>query len=257
MVDTTRDTTGSLSHRELATLGFTLLLAVVLLLVSTTGQPQDYHAFADQRSLLGIRNAADVLSNLAFLAIGLLGLFRLRSAGSRLSRITRISLVALFAGLALTCFGSARYHLHPDDTTLVWDRLPMTIAFAGVSGAIVAQRISRRAGRSALLAMLVVGPASVLYWAATKDLAPYLVVQFGLAGGTLLLALLAPDPDDPFPWWALAVAYAVAKLAEIADVSIWNLTNGLVAGHTIKHLAAALGGLAIANALRPGKLAPP
>ena len=37
-----------------------------------------------------------------------------------------------FLGLFLTGFGSGYYHWEPTNDTLVLDRLPMTILFAGV-----------------------------------------------------------------------------------------------------------------------------
>ncbi len=37
-------------------------------------QDQDYHRFADGRALLGMENAADVLSNIPFIVVGAMGL---------------------------------------------------------------------------------------------------------------------------------------------------------------------------------------
>lgn len=42
---------------------------------------------------------------------------------------------AFFLGVASTAFGSAYYHLKPDDARLVWDRLPVRVfqlSFAGI-----------------------------------------------------------------------------------------------------------------------------
>ena len=39
----------------------------------------------------------------------------------------------MFAGVALTGFGSTYYHLQPDNPRLVWDRLPMTLGFMGLT----------------------------------------------------------------------------------------------------------------------------
>ena len=44
--------------------------------------------------------------------------------------------------------------------------------------------------------------------------------------------------------------YVVAKVLESADALVWVTTGGVFAGHALKHLAAAIGALAIANALR-------
>jgi len=229
----------------------TLLAGAALwLFTPSVAQPEAYFPFADQRGWLGIPNAADVLSNLAFVAVGLLGLLRLLRGRGPLEPVARLSLYTFFIGLFLTGFGSGWFHWNPTNETLVGDRLPMTIAFAGVFGAMLAERISPRSGLVVLLLMLVLGPASVFYWRATGDLSAYAIVQFGGMAAILLLLSLTPRGHDPFPWWALIAWYGVAKIAEWGDVFVWNATRELFAGHMLKHLTAALGGLAIANALR-------
>ena len=126
----------------------------------------------------------------------------------------------------------------------------MTVVFAGVFGALLAERISARSGLAILLLMLVVGPASVFYWRATGDLSLYAVVQFGGMAAILVLLSLTPRGRDPFPWWALLAWYGVAKIAEFGGHLVWNATRELFAGHMLKHLTAASDGLAKANASR-------
>ena len=117
---------------------FASLVALALLL-PTIRQDAQYHLFADQRTWLGVPRAADVLSNLAFVAVGLFGVLRL-SATRRphFGYATEASLWCVALGFIFTGLGSAWYHLQPNDATLVWDRLPMTLVFAGVTwGAIL------------------------------------------------------------------------------------------------------------------------
>ena len=230
--------------------------AALWLFTPALAQPENYFPFADQRPWLGIPNAADVLSNLAFVAVGLLGLSRLLQGARPLLPVVRLSLGVLFVGLFITGFGSAYFHWNPNNETLVFDRLPMTVVFAGVFGAMLAERISSRSGLAVLLLMLVVGPASVFYWQATADLSLYAVIQFGGMAAILLLLSLTQRGSDPFPWWALIAWYGFAKIMEFGDVFVWNATRELFAGHMLKHLAAAAGGLAIANSLR-GPSPPP
>jgi hypothetical protein len=52
------------------------------------------------------------------------------------------------------------------------------------------------------------------------------------------------------PWGWLLLAYAVAKACEQFDHEVWALTDGLVAGHPLKHLVAALGVVPLLRALR-------
>jgi len=239
-----------LTRREIVALVVVGAVFAGWLAMPVIRQPQEYHAFADQRALLGIPHAADVLSNLALVAAGLFGLWRTRTTARPLLPVTLASLYISFAGMALSGLGSIWYHLAPTDASLVWDRLPMTIAFAGVYGAMFAERISSRAGAAILAFALVVGPASVVYWAASGNLSLYVIVQFGLVAGVLLLLVLTRGGPDALPWGVLLFWYVIAKVAETADVALWNATGGLVAGHMIKHVAAAIGGVAVAAALR-------
>jgi len=238
-----------LNRRELLALLGVFLLVAIWFFLPVIRQPQEYHSFADARAWLGIPRAADVLSNLPFIAVGLLGLWRMRQHSHPLSRVVTASLDIIFVGFFFTGIGSAYYHWEPNDARLVWDRLPMTIAFSGVLGALFALRVSERSGALMLVFMLVVGPASVFYWDATGDLSMYGEVQFGALAILLALLLLTKNADDPFPWWALFAWYVAAKILEETDDRIWALTGGVFAGHALKHLAAAAGGWALARAL--------
>ena len=93
--------------------------------------PQDpaYHAFADDTRLFGVPNFWNVATNLPFLFIGLLGLARVQ----RLSEAMLDLHYRVFCtGVALVALGSAYYHFEPSTPTLVWDRLPMPVAFMAV-----------------------------------------------------------------------------------------------------------------------------
>ena len=87
--------------------------AALWLFTPQLAQPDNYFPFADQRAWLGIPNAADVLSNLAFVAVGLLGMYRLLPGSRPLAPVVRISLGVLFVGLFATGFGSAYFHWNP------------------------------------------------------------------------------------------------------------------------------------------------
>lgn len=215
-------------------------------------QSQAYHLFADTRALLEVQNAADTLSNLAFLVVGTLGLaflWRERAAegsGRFRSPLERRPWWVFFAGVALTSAGSAWYHLAPDDARLVWDRLPMTIAFMSLVAAVVAERISVRAGNLLLAPLVLLGLASVVYWrwsalAGFENLRPYLAVQFGSIAVILSIAVLYRSRyTHGGVIFALAAAYGLAKAFEVYDREIFGF-GAWLSGHTLKHLAAAAG----------------
>lgn len=209
--------------------------------------PQDilYHVFVDQRSVFGIPNTGDVLSNLPFILVGLLGLWHLRK-GDSTGGVTGLLLHyrIFFVGVLLTGIGSGYYHLAPDNQTLVWDRLPMTIAFMAFFSALVGESLSVRAGQRLLLPLLVLGFASVGYWHFTEqlgrgDLRPYALVQFLPILLTPYLLLAFPSPfRSNRPLWLLVFFYVFAKVLEATDHFWFNLGE-IISGHSLKHLSAA------------------
>lgn len=218
------------------------LLAVALLLMPPIPQPQQYHRLADMRSLaLGeflVPNAVDVLSSLPFTLVGLMGL----GFVGRVSPAQRSALRVFFSGLALTGLGSVWYHLQPTDPSLVWDRLPMTVAFAGAVGAVAIERRGAQAGLRWLIGWLALGLASISVWVTTGDLRLYGLSQFGGFALVLLwLRLPAAHGMLRLPWGLLLAAYAVAKGFEMLDREVWGVTGGVVAGHALKHVVVALG----------------
>jgi hypothetical protein len=180
-----------------------LVATIAVFLVPPIPQSEAYHNFADKRPLFGVPNCLDVISNGLFLIVGLLGLrfVSLRSPGKGVRFIhasERWPWLAFFAGVTLMAFGSAYYHLNPNDSTLVWDRIPMAIGFMALVAGVIAERISVDAAARLLFPLLVLGAGSVLYWSATQasghgDLRPYVLVQFGsLPLLLLLMALFKP-----------------------------------------------------------------
>jgi len=230
--------------------------AVALLLSGRIPQNPAYHGLADRRTLLGVPNALDVLSNLPFVVVGALGLAVVRRGGDGNGAATfadpweRWPAAALFLGTLLTAFGSSWYHLAPDSTRLLWDRLPMSVAFAGLLTSLVAERLSLAVARRLFVPALVFGVGSVVYWRVTEswgagDLRPYALVQFGSLLAVVLLTLLRPPAPEAVradtSWLAGALGcYALAKLLEALDHQVFAL-GGVVSGHTLKHLVAAAG----------------
>jgi hypothetical protein len=209
--------------------------------------PQDlaYHDFADRRAFAGIPNLCDVLSNLPFLFVGFVGLQYLFGRQLQLDMELRPAVAVFFLGVALTAFGSSCYHLQPDNVTLVWDRLPMTLAFMGLVALVSGEYINVKLGRALLWPLLVIGVGSVVWWHHTEqlgqgDLRFYGLVQFlPMLLLPLVLLLYPPRWSRGADYWVVCGWYLLAKLLEFFDRGIFDLT-GLVSGHTLKHLAAAM-----------------
>jgi hypothetical protein len=219
-------------------------------------QDPDYHRFADQRAILGIANGWNVLSNIPFLFVAIAGWRVVRERASDLRAAWLAWPYAVFfLGVALTAFGSGYYHLEPDNRTLVWDRLPMTLAFMGLLSAMIAERAGSRPAQLLFAPLLVAGLVSVAYWYATEsvgrgDLRPYTLVQFGSLGfiALLLVAFPARWSHIRYLWAALAI-YGAAKICEIADHQVFAV-GYVISGHTLKHLLAALAIACVVRMLR-------
>ena len=229
---------------EILSVGLLIALLVGMGLTGPVLQPQDYHNFADSSGLVGLPNAIDVLSNLAFLIAGAFGV----RLASRAPFPQQASLHLFSMGLVLTALGSAYYHWAPTDKTLLWDRLPMTLAFAGAIGAMASQYLREDAAFRWQNAWLYLGLVSVFLWDASGDLRLYLVTQVGglLVGGVWLFAgrkpsVVGPAGTPALPWGFVWMGYGLAKLAESGDAWLWHATEGFVAGHGLKHVLAAAG----------------
>jgi Ceramidase len=214
----------------LVLLGAAIASFAALLLVPPIHQDQSYHQFADHRALLGVPNFWNVVSNFPFIVIGAVGLARFHREAAT---------TVLFLGVFLTGFGSSYYHWNPNDGTLLWDRLPMTLCFMAILSVVIEERVSQTAGRVLLWPLLAIGLFSLLLWRWTDDLRLYVWVQFFPAVALpLMFVLFRPKYTGTSHWLIAAALYALAKLFEFYDHAIYSL-GSIVSGHTLKHLAAA------------------
>lgn len=213
-------------------------------LLPTFAQPQSFHDYADQRVWLELPHAADVLSNLSFLVVGLLGLhytlhgWRNNRRDAFADQRSAWPYALLFLGVLLTAFGSAWYHAQPNDMTLVWDRLPMALGFAGLVTGTLADRAPQRM-LQLLIAFAAVGAGTVLYWHVTENLVPYLVMQAGFIAAALIATAYVPARyTHANRIYAAAGLYALALIFERLDHPVHALLGGWISGHTLKHLIA-------------------
>jgi hypothetical protein len=238
--------------------GITAVLAIAAFVVPPMPQPLSYHAFADCRTFWAIPNFFNVVSNLPFLIAGALGIVQVYRGGGRfVDPREQLPYLVFFLGAVLTCFGSAYYHAAPDNPRLVWDRLPMTLGFAGLVAAAVAERVDLKLGLRSLWPLLALGVATVLYWYGTErvgagNVIPYGVYQTWSIAVIVLVMFIYPArryTQGHLLVWAAAY-YGLAKVFEWFDLGIYRATDGILSGHTIKHVLAAGAVFAVARQLR-------
>ena len=224
------------------------LCAGTALLLDPIAQDPAYHLFADTRSLLGVAHFWNVMTNLAFVLGGILGL-RLCWLNRELALVKEVRLAypGFFLAILLTALGSAYYHLAPDNSTLTWDRLPMTLAFMFFFTVVLAEHISARSARVLLWPLLLAGLFSVMYWHYSElqqrgDMRAYILVQFLPVLLTPLILLLFKSRFTHSTYlWSIFGLYLAAKVAEHHDQNIYEFIG--FSGHSLKHLLAGGGAL--------------
>ena len=151
----------------------------------------------------------------------------------------------LFFGVVLTGLGSAFYHYTPNNFTLIFDRLPMTLVFTSFFATIIYDYVDRRMGALVFYGFLLLGVYSVLYWYYSEiigrgDLRLYAFVQFfPIVAVPLVLVFYRNSKLYTKQIMYVFGAYIIAKLCEHFDVQIYEFLQ-VISGHTIKHLFSAL-----------------
>lgn len=199
---------------------FILFLFAIGLAIGPIPQPQAYHNFADQRTFFGIPNALNVLSNIPYALAGIWGIFILRN------KRQRWQWMGVSIGLILTALGSAYYHLAPDDSRLVVDRLAMIVVFMSLAAALITERLWLWP------VLLAIGFYSVFYWYTSDDLRLYL----GLQIFTAFVVLLSGN-------FLVLSLFILAFLFETYDLKVAMFTGNWISGHTLKHLAGGIAAL--------------
>jgi hypothetical protein len=224
-----------------------LVLAVALTAFGPIAQLPDYHHFADTRTLAGVVNAGDVLSNLGFLLVAAFGFAAWRTAPR--GDPARLAYGVFFAAIGATALGSTWYHLAPSDARLVWDRLPIAVACAALLAAGLRDAYPKTVPAMLSLVLLTgFGALSVLWWSATGDLRFYLLIQ---AAPLVIIPVLqwqcgAPMAQRTLFFVAIGL-YVWAKLFEVADLAVFQAL-GFVSGHTMKHVLAVAAAFVLAMA---------
>jgi hypothetical protein len=242
----------AMKPRHVLLLALTACAVALALLLPAMPQPLAYHNFADRREAYGIGNFLDVASNISFAVAGLAVLAAALAPGGRFARAAERLPYAVFAlGLLLTAAGSCYYHLEPNNESLFWDRLPMTIAFMALIASQLVDRVDMRVGLAALVPLLLIGLASVVYWISSERVGNGNVVPYAVLQGYAVVVLPKLVVFHPSRYshgraiYAVFVLYVLAKGFEHYDREIFAWT-GVVSGHSLKHVAAGLAGLPVA-----------
>ncbi|XP_050365181.1 uncharacterized protein LOC126783708 isoform X2 [Argentina anserina] len=210
--------------------GAFLCWVLLMLVTPKISHSPNHHHYADMRNFLGVPNTLNVITNFPFLVVGVLGFVLCVQGGFfNISLQGEVWGWALFyAGIAGLAFGSAYYHLKPDDSRVTWDTLPMMIAFSSLFSSFLVERVGERIGLSCLLALLFIAFLSSAYERKCNDIRLYMMFQ-------LIPCIAIPGMTFVFPpkythsrYWLWAAAFA--------DMKIYHANQYTISGHSLEHL---------------------
>ncbi len=223
----------------------TILVIIGAFFIGPVSQNPEYHNFADQMTLWTIPNFFNVMSNLGFIFVGIWGIGKYRTELT--CETYKLPYLAFCFGVILTAIGSGWYHLFPDNQSLVWDRLPMTLAFMSLFSLVIRDFVNEALGKSIFIPALLFGAGSILSWlmseqAGAGDLRAYGVVQF-LPLLLFPFILIFYKPKSGSGWYLVMALlfYLSAKGAEYLDGFFYQIFGHGLSGHSLKHILAAVG----------------
>lgn len=208
-------------------------LFLILNLFEPIPQNLAYHQFADQNHIFGIPNFHNVLSNLPFFFAALIGY--------KNTQTMTASWFILILGIFLVGVGSAYYHWDPNNMSLFWDRLPMTIGFMGLTSFIFTEVCQFKWEKTLLAVFLLIGFYSLIHWIYFSDLRVYAWVQLTPILLIIYCAIFYPSQKlQPKFLIGAVIFYILAKAVEHWDHGVFILLGKYYSGHSLKHLLAAV-----------------
>ena len=203
------------------------------------------HQHADNRSWLGIPNAANVLVNVPIFWCAAWGWCATRT--SPWTRSLRLPWQGFHLWVMLASLLAAMYHAAPSDARYIASHVCSAGAALMLSLGLMAERLDRRWGAmtSCVLAAIVVIASGVWSEYAQRlgsgvDVRPFLLLQaFPLLLVVAGALRLPPDRPRRSAWAVLLMLYAAARLLDWADATIFAIT-GWISGHTLMHVSTGL-----------------
>jgi Ceramidase len=232
-----------------------IAFAILFIFVKPIPQSIIYHCFANDKVVLGIHHFYNVVSNIGFVCASIYGFFIIKKYD-----IKNVYAYVLCIGLMLTGIGSAYYHYNPNNNTLVWDRLPMTIVFITFFAQVYSWYINKKAAKKIWFIGLLLGIFSVWYWHYTEtiskgDLRLYALVQYLPMLLMVIIVSLHYKKQKALtqPFMLIALFYFIAKIFENFDAYIFQCTYSF-GGHPLKHIAAAIASFYIIGLIKKSKI---
>ena len=191
---------------------------ITRLLSNKISFPQSYHKFIDNRTISGIPNFMNIVSNLA---IALPAFYLMKKQ----KKISFLSINILL--LAIT---SAIYHMNPNDNTIFLDMLFVM----SINTVVFSYFVNKQVGNF----IFILGILSVFYWKKYDDLRFYEFLKIAIP--VYAIFMLYKNPKVNHYIFPVIILTILIRVSEYNDKEIYKLTGGIISGHSLKHIFAAL-----------------
>ncbi|XP_020593472.1 uncharacterized protein LOC110033745 isoform X1 [Phalaenopsis equestris] len=221
----------------------TLIGLILLVATPTIPHSPTQHIFADMRNFLGVPNTLNVLTTYPYLFFGVPGLvFCLSGSCFGISLKGELwGWVLFYAGTAAAAFGSAYYHLKPDDDRIIWERLPMMISTISLLSNLVIERLDERVGISCLISLLMLVFVSATIERTFDDLRLCIIFHFIPCIAIPVLVFLFPPKYTHSTYWFWATGfYLLSRFESVADMKVYSIDRYIISGHSLEHLCLAM-----------------
>ncbi|PON56364.1 Ceramidase [Parasponia andersonii] len=202
-----------------------------------------HHLFADMRNFLGVPSTLNVITNFPFLVVGVLG-FVLCVQGEFFNISLRGEVwgwALFYAGIVGVAFGSAYYHLKPSNDRVMWDTLPMMIAYSSLFSSCITERVGEKIGLTCLFALLFAAFLSSAYERTYNDLRLCMMFQLIPLIAIPAIAIVYQSKYTHSRYWLWATCvYFLSKFEAVADRKIYHANHYFISGHSLEHLCLAL-----------------
>lgn len=223
--------------------GALLLWAFLMLATPRIPHSPAHHLFADMRNFLGVPNTLNVLTCYPFLLVGVPGLVLCLSGtcfGISLKG-EQLGWALFYGGIAAAAFGSAYYHLKPDDDRVVWDKLPVMLAIVSLISNLVIERVDEQAGITCLFSLLTLVVVSIACVRFFNDLRLCMMFNFVPCIVIPALVFLFPPKYTHSRFWFLAAGfYLLSRIEAFADKKAYAVNRYFISGHSLEHLCLAM-----------------
>ena len=196
---------------------------IIKLFTNKIELPKSYHNFVDKRTIFGIPNGMDILSNL-FIALPAFYLI------SKQKKISFLSFNILL--LALT---STIYHINPTDNTIFMDM----IFVVSLNTVVLSYFVDKQIGYFIYL----LGILSVFYWKKNNDIRLYELLKIIIP--IYVIIIIYKDYNNSnnnvSNYILLIIILSILiRYSEFHDKEIYQMTGKLISGHTLKHIIAGI-----------------